>query len=93
MDSTDFYLGIHNVFIICKGVDAVNDDVYLNVSSLWYICNVLRNMEAGWLLQLSSDATFNVCRHTVALYSFSVNISEISTTLSLQKPLLSNALQ
>jgi hypothetical protein len=34
---------------------------------------MLRNMEAGWLLQLNGDATFNVCRHSIALYSFGMN--------------------
>jgi hypothetical protein len=34
---------------------------------------MLRNMEAGWLLQVNGDATFNVCLRTVALYSFGVN--------------------
>jgi hypothetical protein len=30
MDSTDFHLGMHYVFVIGKGVDAANDIVYLN---------------------------------------------------------------
>ncbi len=25
MDSTDFHLGMHDVFVICKGLDAAND--------------------------------------------------------------------
>ena len=73
MDDTDFHLGMHDVFVLGKCIDAANDIVYLNFSSLWHLCNVLRNMEAGWLLQLNGDATFNVCRRTVALYSFGVN--------------------
>ena len=73
MDDTDFHLGMHDVFVIGKCIDAENDIVYLNFSSLWHLCNMLRNMEAGWLCQLNGDATFNVCCCTVALYSFGVN--------------------
>jgi hypothetical protein len=47
MDSTDFHPGIHDVFVIGKGIDTANDIVYLNFSSLWHICDVLRNLEAG----------------------------------------------
>ncbi len=70
MDDIDFHLGMNDVFVICKCIDAANDIVYLNISFLWHLCNFLRNMEAGWLLQVNGDATFNVCRRTVALYSF-----------------------
>ena len=73
MDDSDFHLGMYDVFVIGKCIDAENDIVYLNFSSLWHLCNMLRNLEAGWLLQLNGDATFNVCRRTVALYSFGVN--------------------
>jgi hypothetical protein len=73
MDDTDFHLGMHDVFVISKCIDAENDIAYLNFSSLWHLCNFLRNMETGWLLQVNGDASFNVCRSTVALYSFDVN--------------------
>jgi hypothetical protein len=64
---------MYYVFVIGKGIDVAKDIVYLNFSSLWHLCNILRNMEAGWLFQLNGDAMFNVCRCTVALYSFGVN--------------------
>ena len=73
MDETDFHLGMYDVFVIGKCIDATNDIVYLNFSSLWHLCNMLCNMEAGWLLQVNGEAIFNVCRHTIALYSFGVN--------------------
>jgi hypothetical protein len=44
MDDTDFHLGMHDIFVISKCVDAANDIVYLNFSSLWHLCNFLRNM-------------------------------------------------
>ncbi len=73
MDGTDFHLGMHNVFVISKCIDSENDIVYLNFSSLWHLCNMLCNMEAGWLLQVNGDDMFNVCHCTIALYSFGVN--------------------
>ncbi len=73
MDDTDFHLGMHYVFVIGNCIDAANNIVYLNFSSLWHLCNFLRNMKAGWLLQVNGEATFNVYRSTVALYSFGVN--------------------
>jgi hypothetical protein len=43
-----FHLGMHEVFVIGKGLEAANDIMYLNFSLLWHLCNVLRNIEAGW---------------------------------------------
>jgi hypothetical protein len=37
MDDTDFHLGMHDVFVIGKCIDAANDIVYLNFSSLWHL--------------------------------------------------------
>ncbi len=34
MDDSDFHLGMYNVFVIGKCIDAENDIVYLNFSSL-----------------------------------------------------------
>ncbi len=45
MDSTDFHLGIHNVYVIGKGIAAANDTVYLNFFIAVHICNVLLNLE------------------------------------------------
>ncbi len=73
MDSTNFHLGMHEVIVIDKGLDAANDIVYPNFSSLWYLCNVIHKIEASWIFQLNGDATFNVCRCTIVLYSFGVN--------------------
>jgi hypothetical protein len=57
MNATEYHLGMYDVFVIGKCIDAENDIVYLHFSSLWHLCNFLCNMEAGWLCQLNRDAT------------------------------------
>ena len=47
--------------------------MYLNFSSIWHLCNFLRNLGAGWLLQINGDATYKVCRRGVAIYVIGVN--------------------
>ncbi len=67
----DFHLGMFDVFVIRKDLNAAKDIVYLNFSTLRHLC--VRNIAAGWIFQLNSDVTFKVCRHTVALLCLGVN--------------------
>ena len=69
----DFHLGMFDVFVIGKDLNATEDIVYLNVSTMWHLCNILRNIAAGWIFQLNGDVTFKVCRRTVALLGLGVN--------------------
>ncbi len=37
IDDFDYHLGMYDVFVIGKCIDAQNDIVYLNFSSLWHL--------------------------------------------------------
>ncbi len=70
---SDFHLDMYDVFVIGKDINAAEDIMYLKFSSLWHLCNIIRNIAAGWIFQFNGDATFNVCRHTIALLCLGVN--------------------
>ncbi len=36
------------------------------------LLNIFRNIDAGWLLQLNGDASYKICRNTVALFFIGV---------------------
>ena len=44
---SDFHLEMYDAFVIGKDINAAEDIVYLNSSSLWHLCNILRNIAAG----------------------------------------------
>jgi hypothetical protein len=64
---------LFEAFVIGRDIDAKDDIVYFNFSSLWHLLNVLRNIAAGWLLHVNWDASYKKCRNTVALFSIGVN--------------------
>ena len=68
-----FHFNLFEPFVISKSLKAKDDIVYLNFSSIWHLCNFLRNLGAGWLLQINGDATYKVCRRGVAIYVIGVN--------------------
>ncbi len=68
-----YHFELFEAFVISRDINAKDDIVYLNLSSIGHILNVLRNIAAGWLLQLNGDASYKKCRNTVALYSIGVN--------------------
>jgi hypothetical protein len=49
------------------------DIIHINVSSPWWLLNAFRAINAGWVFQLNSDATFNFCRCKVDMIGFGVN--------------------
>ena len=78
----DFHLGMFDVFVIGKDLNAAKDIVYLNFSTLWHLCNILRNIAAGWIFQLNGDVTFKVCWRTVALLCLGVNsLGNVNNTI------------
>ena len=80
--AADFHLDMYDVFVIGKDINAREDIVYLNFSTLWHLCNILRNIAAGWVFQLNGDATFKVCRRTVALLCLGVNsLGNVNNTI------------
>jgi hypothetical protein len=42
-------------------------------STLWHLLNFLRNIAAGWLMQLFGDVAYKICWRSVAIYSIDVN--------------------
>ena len=68
-----YHFQLFEAFVIGRDINAKDDIVYLNFSSIWHLLNVLRNIAAGWLLQLNGDASYKKCRNTVALFSIGVN--------------------
>ena len=78
----EFHLGMFDVFVIGKDLNAAEDIVYLNFSTLWHLCNILRNIAAGWIFQLNGDVTFKVCRRTVSLLCLGVNsLGNVNNTI------------
>ena len=71
--STGFHFSMFDVFVIGRDINAREDIVYLNQSTIWHLCNFLRNIAAGWVLQLNGDVTYKVCRLSVALLCLGVN--------------------
>jgi hypothetical protein len=51
----DFHLDMYEPFIIGQDFDLGEDIVYMNMSSLYFLFNILRNIEYGWLFQLNGD--------------------------------------
>ncbi len=57
-----FHFKMFDVIIIGKDLNPSDDIVYMNMTSLWHICNWLRAIDAGWIIQLNGDVTFKVNR-------------------------------
>ena len=66
---------MYDVFVIGKDINAREDIVYFNFSTMWHLCNILLNIAARWVFQLNGDATFKVFRHTVALLCLKAFVS------------------
>ena len=71
--ASDFHLDMFDVFVIGKDINAMDDIVYINFSTLWHLCNILRNIMAGWVFQLNGDVSYKHCRRTVALLCLGVS--------------------
>ena len=70
---SQFHFDLFEPFVIGRELNADEDIVYLDFSTIWHLCNFLRNIEAGWLLQVNGDATYKVCWRGVALFCIGVN--------------------
>ncbi len=53
--------------IIGSDLQAARGIVCLNFTSLWMLLNAFRSIKSGWLFQLNSDVTGNVCRADIDL--------------------------
>jgi hypothetical protein len=47
--------------------------MHMNITSLWFLSNILRQIATGWIFQLNADATFGFCRNAVDMIGFGVN--------------------
>jgi hypothetical protein len=65
-----FHLDLYAPVVIGHEFDAARDVIHINVSSLWWLLNAFRAINAGWVFQLNSDATFNFCRRKVDMIGF-----------------------
>lgn len=70
---SDYHFNLFDVVIIGQDLNVEDDIVYMNMSSLWFLLNFVRNIAAGWLTQLNGDVTFKVNRRGVAALSLGVN--------------------
>ncbi len=59
--------------MIGKDLNPSDDIVYIVLSSLWFLFNIYRNIECGWLFQLNGDATYCINRAGVSAISLGVN--------------------
>ncbi len=69
----DFHLDMYELFVIGKDLNPGEDIVYMNMSSLYFLCNIFRNIECGWLFQLNGDVTYAIIRIGVASLTLGVN--------------------
>ena len=70
---SDYNFNLFDVVVVGKDLSPEDDIVYMNMSSLWFLLNFVRNIEAGWLTQLNGDVTFKVNRRGVAALGLGVN--------------------
>ncbi len=67
---------IFGAFIIgreSRDLNAARDIVHINITSLWFLCNSIRQIGTGWVFQLNADATFSFYRAAVDMAGFGVN--------------------
>ncbi len=68
-----FHLDLYAPVVIGHEFDVARDIIHINISSQWWLLNAFRAINAGWVIQLNSDATFIFCRSKVDMIGFGVN--------------------
>ena len=69
----EFHLDLFSPVMIGRDIQAGNDILHLNITSPWFLLNVLRGIATGWIFQLNGDATFSFCKSAVNMIGFGVN--------------------
>ncbi len=69
----DYHLNLFEPIVIRKDLNPSDDIVYMVLSSLWFLFNIFRNIECGWLFQLNGDATYCINRAGIASLSLGIN--------------------
>jgi hypothetical protein len=64
---------MYSAFVIGRDLNAGRDIVHMNITSLWFLSNILRQITTGWIFQLNADATFGFFRIAVDMIGFGVN--------------------
>jgi hypothetical protein len=64
----EFHFDPFSPFVIGRDINAEHDVIHLNVTSPWFLFNVLRAFAAGWVFQLNGDATFSFRSRVVPEY-------------------------
>ena len=83
----EYHFNLFSPVIICRDVQAANDILHLNVTSPWFLLNVLRGITTGWVFQLNGDATFSFFKSAVDMTGPSSpgNLIEPSLLRSVQR--------
>ena len=55
-------------------VDGSEDMLFTVVASVWQLLAIGRQMNSGWPIVLHCDASFNVCRADISLYTIGLNL-------------------
>ncbi len=72
-DSDSFHFDLFRPFVIGHDIKPERDIVHINITSPWFMCNVLRQIASGWIFQLNADDTYGFCRHSVDMIGLNVN--------------------
>ena len=55
-------------------VDGSEDKLFTVVSSVWQLLTIGRQMNSGWPLVLHGDASFNLCRADISIFTLGCNV-------------------
>ena len=61
----EFHFDLFSPVIIGRDLQAVNGILHLNITSPWFLLNVLRGIATGWIFQLNGGATFSFCKSAI----------------------------
>ena len=68
-----FHFNLFEPIVIGMGIQAHRDVVHVNLSSPWFLFNVLRSYKCRWATQLNGDCTFNFCKVAVDMIGLGIN--------------------
>jgi hypothetical protein len=72
----DFHFNLFSPLVIGRDIKAGHDIFHLDVTSPWFLFNVLRAIATGWVFQLNGDATFSFCKSAVDMIGLGVKFSQ-----------------
>ena len=75
----EYHFDLFSPVDIGRDLQAANDILHLNITSPWFLLNVLRGIATGLILQLNGGTTFSFCKSAVDMIGFRVN--SLGTTI------------